>query len=352
MITGIACMQMVEQEKLPLDDAGQLYKILPELLDVKYLNDQGQLEDKQGDITLRMLLNHTAGFGYTFFNEKLRNYGRPIGFDEFAGDIADILKQPLVNQPGTRWEYGINIDWAGLAVERVSGMTLSDYFQQNIFEPLGVQNIRFFPNAEMKAELASMHQRNVDGSVIERDHLLRRCMVAATDHEKKHIFNNGGGGCFGKPIEYCQIIATLLNNGVSPRTNSKILEPSSIQIMFTNQIPHMPDFGRQHIPASKPDLTNPLDDVYPQEGNPPQGWGLTFQITTDGCGPGKGTGRRNGTVHWAGLANCFWWCDREAGVGGFIASQILPFGDPNVLGSWVGCEKAIYDAIDAQGGKL
>ena len=95
--------------------------------------------------------------------------------------------------------------------------------------------------------------------------------------------------------------------------------------MFKNHIPEFPQFGRQGVPAAKPDLTNPIPDLYTQEGDPPQGWGLTFQVTTEGCGPGKGTGRSNGTVHWAGLANLFWWCDREAGVAGMIASQILPF---------------------------
>ena len=201
MITGIACMQLIEQGKLSLDDAGQLYQVLPELVDVKYLNDHGQLEPRKGEITLKMLLTHTAGFGYTFFNEKLVNYGRPVGFDEFTGDAADILNMPLVNQPGTRWEYGVNIDWAGIAVERVSGLSLNEYFQKHIFEPLGITEISMFPSDEMKSRLASMHQWDVDGTLRERDHLHRRAMIAKSDHEKKHILNSGGAGCFAKPTE-------------------------------------------------------------------------------------------------------------------------------------------------------
>ncbi|KAF2229612.1 beta-lactamase/transpeptidase-like protein [Viridothelium virens] len=347
MITGIACMQLVEQGKLSLDDAGQLYKVLPELTDKKYLNDQGQLEPKQGEITLEMLLTHTAGFGYTLFNEKLRNYGRPIGFSEFNGDVADFMNMPLVNQPGTRWEYGINLDWAGIAVERVSGLSLNDYFQKHIFGPLGITEISMFPSEEMKARLASMHQTDLDGSVRERDHIHQRAMTAKTDHEKKHIFNSGGAGCFAKPTEYCKILATLLNNGTSPTTNAQILKPETVDNMFRNHIPQFPDFGRQGIAAAKPELTNALPDVYPQEGNPPQGWGLSFFISTDESGKGKGTGRSNGTVHWAGLPNLFWWCDRENGVAGIIASQIVPFANMQVLGSWAGCEKAVYDSLHA-----
>lgn len=45
-----------------------------------------------------------------------------------------------------------------------------------------------------------------------------------------------------------------------------------------------------------------------------------------------GTGRGKNTAWWAGIANLFWWCDREKGVAGMIASQVMPFGDMNVLG--------------------
>ena len=51
-----------------------------------------------------------AGFGYTFFNEKLRDYSFPIGYDEFSGSVNDML-QPLVNQPGEAWEYGVSLIW-------------------------------------------------------------------------------------------------------------------------------------------------------------------------------------------------------------------------------------------------
>jgi hypothetical protein len=53
-----------------------------------------------------MLLTHTAGFGYAFLCERLRDYGYPAGIDEFSGDIADVT-QPLLFQPGEGWEYGV-----------------------------------------------------------------------------------------------------------------------------------------------------------------------------------------------------------------------------------------------------
>lgn len=108
LLATIVCMQLVDQGTLKLDDPQQLYKLCPELEKIQVLQDDGTLVPRQEDITLRMLLAHTAGFGYEFFNEKLRDYGRPIGFDVFTGDAHDLMRMPLVNQPGSRWEYGVS----------------------------------------------------------------------------------------------------------------------------------------------------------------------------------------------------------------------------------------------------
>ncbi|KAL1959935.1 hypothetical protein VTO42DRAFT_603 [Malbranchea cinnamomea] len=336
MIVGVACMQLVEKGILSLDDADQVEKLAPELKDMKVLKDDGTLEDKKKRITLRMLLSHTAGFGYSFFNEKLRDYSKPAGYDEFSGHISDIMG-PLVNQPGERWEYGVNIDWAGILLERSTGLSLNDYIQKHIFGPLGIKNISMFPNAAMKAKLAYMHSRAPNGQLSGRDHLLRRPLIVSSEAEVKNCLNSGGAGCFAKPQEYCQILATLLNDGTSPTTGAQILQKSTVDEMFKNQIPEFPNFGRQSIPAAKPDLTNPIQVLYPGDG--PQGWGLTFMI----CG--GATGRSEGTGWWAGLPNLFWWCDREKGVAGMICSQILPFGDPQVLGLWADLEATVYKAL-------
>lgn len=106
MLTGVACMQLVERGVLALDDGDQLEGLCPELRDVKVLKKDGSLEEKKRKITLRMLLTHTAGFGYTFFNERLRDWSMPVGMDEFSGRMAD-MPQPLVFQPGEGWEYGV-----------------------------------------------------------------------------------------------------------------------------------------------------------------------------------------------------------------------------------------------------
>ena len=133
-----------------------------------------------------------------------------------------------------------------------------------------------------------------------------------------------------------EILATLLNDGTSPRTHKKILNKETVDELFRNQIPEFPNFGRQLIPAAKADLTNQIPDLYPVPGNPPQGWGLTFMLT------GGSTGRSEGTAQWAGLPNLWWWCDRKQGVAGIICSQVLPFADAKVLKLWVDVETEVY----------
>lgn len=110
--------------------------------------------------------------------------------------------------------------------------------------------------------------------------------------------------------------------------------------MFRNQIPQFPNYSRQGILASKPDLTNAISELYSVPENPPQGWGLTFMKTN-----GSSTGRSTDAVHWAGLSNLWWWCDRENGVAGMVCTQILPFADSRVISLWAEVETQVYKAL-------
>jgi CubicO group peptidase (beta-lactamase class C family) len=135
------------------------------------------------------------------------------------------------------------------------------------------------------------------------------------------------------------VLSVLLNDGTDAKTGTKLLEKATVDEMFRNQIPQFPDLGRQGIPAAKPELTNPIAELYPVPGSPPQGWGLSFMLT------GSPTGRSETAGWWAGLSNMYWWADREHGVAGIVGSQILPFADASVMGMWVNLELAVYRGL-------
>ncbi|KAF2641704.1 beta-lactamase/transpeptidase-like protein [Massarina eburnea CBS 473.64] len=338
LITTIAVLQLVEQGTIQLDDAEFVAKFAPEIRAKKVFADGVTAAEQQKQVTMRMLLAHTAGFGYAFFDPRV--YAQ--GIDEFTLDVEEILKSPMVNQPGTTWEYGINVDWAGLILERVTGTKLNDYFQEHIFKPLGITSTTMFPTAEMRANFAGQHQRDpTTGEIKEREHLYKNALNINSKEEEQKAFHSGGAGLFTKPTEYAKVLAMLLNDGKSPETGARVLKESTVKLMWENQIPEHPNFARGGPPPANTTLANPAPELYPQEGNPPQGWGLSFFMT---IAPGM-TGRGANTAWWAGIANVFWWVDREKGVAGIIASQVLPFGDVKIVPAWVMAEKALYDGL-------
>lgn len=201
------------------------------------------------------LTDWTAGFGYPFADPILRDYSLPIGFDEFSGNTDEVLGLPLINQPGTKFSYGVNIDWAGVLLERVTGLSLDQYFNRHIFEPLGIKDIQFFPTRDMKNRLAYMHRREDDGSLHVIDHAYRFPLTEKKNPDDAEArFCSGGAGCFGTPAEYCslcpflpfwwappmltfhtlEIIAVLLNNGTCPKTKARILKPETVDGTFTS----------------------------------------------------------------------------------------------------------------------
>ncbi|KAE8147903.1 beta-lactamase family protein [Aspergillus avenaceus] len=345
LITSIACMQMVEQGKLALDDVEQLETLAPELKAVQVLernNDGGfRLVLKDRGITLRMLLSHTSGFGYAFEDLKLRDWSRPVGLDDFSGQRADVLHCPLVNQPGTKFQYGVGLDWAGVLVERVSQLSLEEYFQTHILKPLGISTITFFPSPEMIARLAYMHQRAQDGTLSVTDHINRSALLPCLPGMEKLRSCMGGAGCFGQPIEYCRIIATLLNDGTDPKSGTQLLKPATVKEIFTDQIPDKPRYCNEFTPSGKPLLANPCPLV-PCADDLTEGWGLSFSLSHQQ----SSTGRAAGSGSWEGLANLFWFADRSNGVGAIIASQILPYGDLPVLTCMEAVEEMIYREIN------
>lgn len=131
-ITSVAALQLVEKGLIGLDDP--LNKLMPEMVSIPILNDEGNLIESNEIITLRQLLTHTSGFGLNFFSSKLYN---------FKSENWDYEDQPRLFEPGTAFAYGTGLNWAGKVIEKLSGQDLETYFRENITGPLKMNSTWF-----------------------------------------------------------------------------------------------------------------------------------------------------------------------------------------------------------------
>ena len=325
-VTSVAAMQLVENGKLQLDES--LGTVLPELASPQVLEGFGdsgvpRLRPARAPITLRRLLTHTAGFGYEMLNADLIRYVGATGMPSTSTGSLAALRLPLLFDPGERWEYGINIDWVGRAVEAVSGKTLDVYFSEHIFGPLGMTDTGFALSSEQRSRLARVHRRAADGS---------RAPIEVNLPPAAPEFWAGGGALYSTGPDYLRFLRMLLGRG--QLDGSQLLRPATVDLMAQNQIG---DRVAGVWRTAMPEVTNDLD-LFP---GIPCRWGLGYMVT---MGPGP-YGRSAGSLTWAGLFNCYYWIDPQRRVTGVILTQILPFADPVVLRLYGGFERGIYDAL-------
>jgi CubicO group peptidase (beta-lactamase class C family) len=226
-LTGTAVMQLVEQGRLELDRPAADW--VPELSEVQVLEgfaDDGQplTRPPRRPITLRHLLTHTAGFSYEIWCEEIIRYQEAKGIPGIISCQNAALSTPLLFDPGERWEYGINIDWAGKMVEAASGRRLGAYLQEHIFEPLGMRDTAFKLRPDMRARLAKIHQRGDDDGFTALD----------LEIPQEPEFDMGGGGLYGTVGDYLKFVRLILNRGEAD--GRQVLRPETVDMMARNQM--------------------------------------------------------------------------------------------------------------------
>lgn len=324
-VTGAAVMQLVEQGRLDLDGpAGDVCPELHEATVLEGFDGDGQpiTRAPATPITLRHLLTHTSGFVYDIWNPDAARWYEATGTPNVLSLKKAGLGLPLMFDPGTKWEYGVGIDWAGLMLEAVTGQTLGQYFAEHLTGPLGMDDTAFAPNASMLERFSAMHARGEDGSLTPIE------LPAPEDPE----FEMGGGGLAGTMGDYGRFIRMILNGGELDGT--RVLAADTVESMAQN---HIGDLRVGLLSTVAPQFSNDAE-FFPGE---PKSWGLTFQINEQAAA----TGRPAGTLMWAGLSNCYFWIDRTNGVGGAYMSQILPFADPGSLDLFFEMETAVYQSM-------
>ena len=324
-VTGAAAMQLVERGELDLDaPAGD---VCPEIGEVEVLDGfdgDGQpiTRPPASAVTLRQLLTHTSGYVYNIWNENSARWHEVTGEPDVLSLQKQALREPLAFDPGTNWEYGIGIDWAGQMVETVSGMTLGAYFAEHLTGPLGMTDTTFAPTPELIERAAGIHARMPDGSLAPME-------VPQAENPE---FEMGGGGLFGTMPDYGRFMRMILNGG--ELDGVRVLSEDTVADMSRN---HIGDLRVAPLTTQMPPFSNDAE-FFPGE---PKSWGLSFQINEQPAS----TGRPAGTLMWAGLANSYYWIDPVNGIASCYLSQILPFADQGSVDLFFEVESAVYSAL-------
>jgi CubicO group peptidase (beta-lactamase class C family) len=318
-VTAAAAMQLVERGKLSLDRPAA--DIVPEI------GARGVLEgfDKDGKpitrkprraVTLRHLLTHSSGLGYDTWDADVLKYRQATGIPAVGSCQNAALTTPLLFEPGTRWEYGISIDWAGKMVEAASGQRLDRYMTENIFARLGMADTGFAIGPAQRLRKARMHTRNPGGFTV-------------MEHEIPQTpeFHMGGGGLYSTVVDYLTFTQALLAGG------GPILKPETVKLMGEN---HLSDgVSCRPLKSQLPHMSTDLDFVDGMK------WGLSFMINPTAL-PGR---RSANSLTWGGLANSYYWIDPAKKVTGVWATQLLPFYDPGAIPAFEDFERAVYASL-------
>jgi CubicO group peptidase (beta-lactamase class C family) len=324
-ITAVACMQLIEQDKLQLDQPAS--EILPELKSPQVLEGfdaagRPKLRPAKRPITVRQLLTHTSGFTYPIWSENILRYEKATGMPDIAYSKNGAFAAPLEFDPGDRWQYGISMDWIGKVIEAISDQSLEVYFRENIFAPLGMRDTGFLISSVQKSRVATMYNRKADGSL----------RSARFEMNQRPEFFMGGGGLFSTPRDYMVFLQMLLCGGAY--NGERILRGETVAAMFKNQIG---DINVTEMKSAEPAYSNSFD----QFPGTVHKWGLSFDINTR---PGP-HGRSPGSVSWAGLLNCYFWLDPVKEVTGAFFAQVLPFYDQGVVDLFGRFEAGLYGGL-------
>ena len=333
LVTSVAALQLVEQGKLNINDPAEKY--VPEIKDIMRLhgfNEDGspKLAPSEKKILVLHLFTHTAGFAYDFFdkdtlqwrvakNQPICAYVPRSAMEEYA--------VPLIFEPGTRYEYGSNIDWLGIIIQRISGLPLAEYIDKNIVQPLGLKTTGVALTAEQDKEFFTVHTKDS----------ARKLTSTPLKMVQNPEVVPGGHYLYSSCDDYTQFLLALLNDGTNPSCNATILKPETVKnYVFTDMLPQVGCSGKGvgDVPSTISAVTN-TGALLPGID---KGWSLGLMINHADAP----NGRNKGSGAWAGLGNCYFWIDPKAGKLGFVVSAVLPFFDEDVLHLADALERAVY----------
>ena len=325
LITTIAVLQLVEADLVELDSGLDQY--LPETKNPKIIqgfvkDDDPIFVDAARSPTVRELITHTSGYVYSIWNEMALS-AQAKGVTSPLGGGKESIVAPLYFEPGSKWEYGVGIDWLGVMVEEVSGKRLMDFFEEKIFLPLGMEDT-FFEVPLEKMDRSVMMTARAKGELVKSE------LYQPVPAERGSMgFYGGGGGLYSTVNDYARVMRALLNGG--SLDGQRVLSEEMVAQMFANQIGSIDvSPGKAQIKA----LSNDFDMGFGSSAK----WGLGFLLSPEGTESGRGPG----SASWAGLFNSYFWIDRENDLCAVFATQVLPFYDAEAVSVLKLFESQVY----------
>ena len=320
-ITTVAAMILYEQGAFHLGDP--VGKYLPELAEMQLLID-GELVPPKIQMTIEQLMTHTAGLtnGWHIEHPVERAYRDAAlqnskDLNVFIDKLATL---PLRFEPGTRYHYSAATDVLGALVERLSGQTLEQFFQERIFGPLEMHDTFFNVPDDKMTRVASGHLWNAD----------RREMVpmpaGLLPPQSGVTLFSGGGGLISTARDYWRFCEMLRRGG--SLDGVRVLGPKTVQAMTMARLtPEVRDNGATDYPASH---------LYPG-----QSFGLGVGVITNPAQAGVVSSK--GEYSWGGIANTKFWIDPEEDLVVVFMTQVL--GTPHSDRHRFDLKVATYQAL-------
>jgi CubicO group peptidase (beta-lactamase class C family) len=324
-VGSTAAMILIDRGKLDADTP--VAQILPEFAERRVLDgfDAGgspRLRAPRTAATVRHLATHTSGLVYEFWNTDMPRYMQATGLPGILSGSRAALAYPLLFDPGTRWDYGIGIDWLGQVVEKVDGRTIDRFCREEIFEPLGMKDTRFEPEPDLQPRLAAVRIRGEDGR------------FAAFDlaPPAKPDFYGMGHSLYSTAPDYMRFLRMYLNEG--ELDGNRILSEAGLRSMLANQTGDLP------IPLLKTAVPPVTADAEFFPGRR-KSHSMAFQRIEEDV-PGM---RSAGSQFWAGVCNTHFWFDPKRDVAGLLLTQSLPFVEPRFMAFYEAFEQGVYRAL-------
>ena len=224
--TVVAALQLYQEGLFRMEDP--LFKYIKNYEKVYVKDKDGKLTPTRNDIKMKDLFTMTAGFTYDCESKGIKLANELTDGKMDTVKVARALSiDPLLFEPGSHWNYSLSHDVLAAVVEIISGMRFSDYVQEHIFQPLGIQDAHYHRSPEIKKRMAKQYFLKEDGELVE------------TDNEVSYTFgenyDSGGAGITVSVPEYAKLGNALANGGIGVN-GRRILKDNMVELLCTNQL--------------------------------------------------------------------------------------------------------------------